>query len=72
MTKKVKDILFDWAYKLLGVGIKGVKENDKYIPVNIQGLKDHFNKNMTIQDLADDALYESGESFDVKNGILIL
>lgn len=72
MTKKVKDILFDWAYKLLNTGIKGMKETDKYIPVNIQGFQDHFNKNMTIQDVANDILYESGEVFDVKNCVMIL
>lgn len=72
MTKKVKDILFDWAYKLLNTGINGMKEKDKYIPVNIQGFKDHFNKNVTIQDVANDILYEGGEVFDDKNGILIL
>ena len=72
MTKKVKDILFDWAYKLLNTGIKGMKERDKYIPVNIQGFQDHFNKNVTIQDVVNDILYENGESFDDKNGILIL
>jgi len=72
MTKKVKDILFDWAYKLLNTGIRGLKEKDKYIPVNIQGFKDHFNKNYTIQDIANDILYESGESFDEENAIIIL
>ncbi len=72
MTKKVKDILFDWADKLLNTGIKGMKEKDKYIPVNIQGFKDHFNKNVTIQDIANDILYETGETFDKSNGILIL
>ena len=72
MTKKVKDVLFDWAYKLLNTGIKGLKERDKYIPVNIQGFKDHFNKSFTIQDIANDILYESGENFDVSNSIIIL
>ena len=72
MTKKVKDILFDWAYKLLNTGIKGMKEKDKFIPVNIQGFQDHFNKNMTIQDVANDILYESGEVFDDKNSILVM
>lgn len=72
MTKKVKDILFDWAYKLLNTGIKGMKEQDKFIPVNIQGFKDHFNKNVTIQDVANDILYESGEQFDITNAVIIL
>lgn len=72
MTKKVKDILFDWAYKLLNTGINGMKEVDKYIPVNIVGFKDHFKKNSTMQDIANDVLYESGESFDEKNAIIIL
>ena len=72
MNKKMKDVLFDWASKLLGSGIKGVKEQDKYIPVNIQGLSDHYNRSVTIQDIANDILFEGNETFDTENSIIIL
>lgn len=72
MSKKMKDTLFSWASKLLGAGIKGVKEQDKYIPVNIQGMQDNFNKSLTMQDIANDALFEGTEVFDEENSIIIL
>lgn len=72
MTKKMKDRLFSWADKLLNKGINGVKEDDKYIPVNIQGFQDRFNGHFTLQDIANDALYEGTEVFDKENAIIIL
>ncbi len=72
VTKKIKDILFDWANKLLNKGIKGMKENDKFMPVNILGFSDHFLKRTTIQNVADDVLYESNESFDPENAVVIV
>lgn len=72
MSKKVKDILYDWANKLLNTGIKGMKEKDKYMPIRILGFKDNFNKEFTIQDVADDKLYEGSESFDTSNSIIIV
>ena len=72
MTKKIKDILFSWADKMLNKGIQGIKETDKYIPVKIQGFTDHYMRNLTIQDVANDALYEGIEKFDEKNQILIV
>ena len=72
MTKKVKDVLFDWANKLLNTGIDGMKERDKYMPVNIIGFKDHFQKTITIQDVANDVLYEKSEKFDDNNSIIIV
>lgn len=72
MSKKVKDILYDWASKLLNTGIKGMKENDKYMPVTIIGFLDHTSKSLTIQDIANDVLYEGQETFDVKNSVVIM
>jgi len=72
MTKKIKDTLYDWANKLLNTGIKGMKEKDKYIPVKILGMKDNFSKTLTIQDIANDALFEGTETFDKENSIVIL
>jgi len=71
-SKKIKDVLFDWASKLISSGIKGVKETDKYIPVNIQAFGSGENKSLTIQDIANDVLFESGETFDEENSIIIL
>jgi hypothetical protein len=70
MTKKVKDILFSWADTMLNTGVNGNKETDKYIPVKIIGFKDHYTRNLTIFDLANDALYEGKEFFDIKNKIV--
>lgn len=70
MSKKIKDILFSWASKLINTGINGMKEKDKYMPVKILGFQDHFSRNLTIQDLANDALYEGKETFDQKNEIV--
>jgi hypothetical protein len=72
MSKKVKDSLFSWATKLLNTGINGMKEKDKYMPVKILGFQDRFSRNMTIQDVAQDALYEGKETFDPKNEIVIV
>ncbi len=72
MSKKIKDILFDWANKLIKTGINGMKEKDRYIPINIQGFQDHFMKTLTIQDIANDALYEKNESFDIENTVIIV
>lgn len=72
MSKKVKDVLFDWASKLLNTGIKGVKEKDKYMPVKILGFQDHFSRTLTIQDVANDALYEGEEVFDENNSVVLL
>jgi len=72
MTKKIKDTLFDWANKLLNKGINGMKEGDKFIPVNILGFGDHFLKRTTIQKVADDVLYEAHESFDINNSVVIV
>lgn len=72
MTKKIKDIMFDWANKLLNTGINGMKERDKYMPVKILGFVDHTSKTLTIQDIANDVLFESNESFDMKNSIIIV
>ena len=72
MSKKVKDTLYDWANKLLNTGIKGMKERDKYMPIRILGFKDHYNKEFTIQDIANDKLYEGSESFDISNAVVIV
>ncbi len=71
MTKKVKDILYDWANKLLNKGIKGVVEKDKYTPVTILGFQDMSRKDVNMQDLANDVLYED-EEFDENNSLTIL
>ena len=72
MTKKVKDTMYDWANKLLNNGIAGLKERDKYMPVKILGFLDHFSRNMTIQDVANDSLYEGEEVFDSSNSVVIV
>lgn len=72
MTKKMKDVLFDWANKILNTGIRGVVEKDRYMPVNIQGFQDRYSKSVTIQDVANDVLYEGDEKFDTENSIVIL
>jgi hypothetical protein len=72
MSKKVKDILFDWASKLLNTGINGMKEKDKYMPVKILGFKPNFQKTLTVQEIANDALFEGTESFDISNAIVIV
>lgn len=72
MTKKVKDILFDFANKIITKGIGGVKEVDKYMPVNVQGFLDKYNRNVTIGDIANDVLFEENETFDDSNAIVIV
>lgn len=72
MSKKIKDILFSWADKLINKGINGMKETDKYMPVNILGFQDHFQRNLTIQDVANDALYEGKETFNSKNEVVFV
>jgi hypothetical protein len=72
MSKKVKDILQSWAYKLINKGINGMKEKDVYMPINIQGFNDHFNKSLTIKEVAEDALFEGTESFDPENTVIIV
>lgn len=72
MSKKVKDILFSWASKLINTGINGMKEKDQYMPVKILGFQDHFQRTLTIRDVANDALYEGTESFDPRNKIVIV
>lgn len=67
LTKKVKDYLFDWAQKTL-TGIAGFKEADKYMPVNIVALGgSSVPRNITIQGVANDVLFESNEKFDFGN-----
>lgn len=72
MSKKIKDILQDWANKLLNTGINGMKEKDKYMPIKILGFQDNFQKTVTIQDVANDVLYESNEIFDISNSVIIV
>lgn len=72
LTKKVKDILFSWADKLINKGIGGSKETDKYSDVNILGIVDGFRKSLTIQDVADDRLFNEGEEFNPENEVLIV
>lgn len=72
MSKKVKDILFDWANKLINKGIDGMKEKDVYMPINIQGFTDQFNRSLTIKEVAEDALFEGVETFDPENAVVIV
>lgn len=72
MSKKMKDILFSWADKLINKGINGMKEADKYMPVNILGFQDRFQRSLTIQDVANDALYEGKETFNQKNEVVFV
>jgi hypothetical protein len=58
ITKKVKDTIFDWVDKLVTVGILGMREKDPYIPLNII-------------DVQKGILYESNESFDDSNSVII-
>lgn len=70
MNKKVKDFLYDWSQKVLS-GVAGFKEKDKFMPVNIVllggGKVDKF---ITVQDVANDALFEGIEKFDYDNVLL--
>jgi hypothetical protein len=72
MSKKVKDILYDWANKLINKGINGMKEKDVYMPIKILGFKDHFSRSLTIKEVAEDALFEGTESFDIENAVVIV
>jgi len=72
MSKKIKDILFDWSNKLLNTGIQGMKEKDRYMPVTILGFSDNTNKKVTIQDIANDILFEGDESFNPVNSVIIV
>jgi len=69
ITKKTKDFLYDWANKLLN-GISGQVEKDRYMPVKIVGIS--VNKQYTVQQIANDVLYEANESFDVDNTLELL
>ena len=72
MTKKIKDILFDFANKMLTTGVAGYKEKDKYQEVHIIGLNAPVNIFMSLFDIAQDKLYEGDESFDPENSIVIV
>jgi hypothetical protein len=72
MTKKVKDILFDWASKLISTGIKGMKEKDVYSDVRISSFTDSYTKRLSLQDVANDKLYEGTESFNPSNKVIIV
>lgn len=72
MTKKIKDILFDWANKMITTGVGGYKERDKYNEVHITGLSSPVNIFMSILDIAQDKLYEGNERFDPENAIIIV
>jgi len=57
-SKKVKDLLWDWANKILK-GISGFKEADPYMPVKID-VGDNYNfikTKYTVKDIAQDILY---------------
>lgn len=72
MSKKVKDILFDWSNRLINNGINGMKENDVYMPVNIQGFTDNFNRSFTIKSISEDALFEGVEVFNPDNAVIVV
>ena len=66
MTKKIKDILYDWANAV----INSSNKIDKFEFVTVDGLQ--YNKKLTLNDIAQDALYEHGETFDVENSVIIV
>jgi len=71
MDKKMKDRLYDFANKMLD-GIKGFKEQDKYMPVRIMNLQ-NYKKEMTIGDIAKDKLFnEEEENINNKRSRYIL
>ena len=72
MTKKVKDILFDWATKMINTGINGMKEKDVYSDVHITSFTDSYDQHLTIKDVANDILYECTENFNPSNSVVIV
>lgn len=71
ITKKVKDILFDWATKLTSSGILGSKEKDIYMPLNIISFLDNSSKTLTLKNVLSGMLYEGTEEFDENNKIIL-
>lgn len=63
VNKRVKDVLYDWANKIIS-GTNGMIEKDKYMPVKIVTMTSPFNKEFTVDQIAHDKLYESGEIRD--------
>ncbi len=60
MTNKIRDLLTDWASKILK-GIGGVKELNKFSPVHINTISGIYDKNITIDDVIKKSLYENKE-----------
>jgi hypothetical protein len=72
MTNKIKDILFDFANKMITTGVAGYKERDKYQEVHITGLSSPVNIRLSLLDIAQDKLYEGDEKFDPENSVIIV
>jgi hypothetical protein len=62
LNKKNKDFIQDWAEKILK-GIHGFREQDKYMPVNIQTIKGK-SFSYDVDKLSHDILYKMNESKD--------
>lgn len=60
MSRKLKDLLKDWANKMLE-GALDFKENDPYMPVRIVSPITTYSKKTTISELAETGIYESDE-----------
>jgi len=71
MSTKIKDLLHDWAQKILK-GVLGFKEDDKYMPVKITPIGVSNVKNTTVEELAKTGIYESNEIPNPKNKIIVL
>lgn len=72
-SKRVKDLLWDWANKILK-GVAGYKEDDPYMPVKID-VGDNYNlikTKYTVKDISQDILYLKEETSVKKHKLIVL
>jgi hypothetical protein len=66
MTKKSRDLIHQWAERLITKGYKGVKELNKFSPVIIMTFEGNYKKDLTMDILAKDGLHEANEEIKYK------